>query len=63
MTTGLATNIALAGVVLVALLGLIAWSIATQHADAATRIVRSARRRRRTPARLQVVGRTVADRA
>ena len=63
MTTALTLNIVFAGLVLIAVLGMITWSIATQHVDAVTGLVRSARRRRRATARPQFVGRTVQNRA
>ena len=63
MTTALTINIVLAAVVLAAVVGAIAWSIATQNVDAPTRIVRGARQRRRTSAQARFVGRTVENRA
>lgn len=63
MTTALALNIVFAGFVLIAVIGLLAWSIATQNLDAVTGQVRSARRRRRAAARARIVGRTVGSRA
>jgi len=59
MTAALTLNIVLGAVVVTAIVGLLAWSIATQNADTATRIVRRARRRRPTPARARLVGRAV----
>ena len=63
MTTALTLNIVFAGFVLIAVIGLLAWSIATQNLDAVTGQVRSARRRRRAAARARIVGRTVDSRA
>jgi hypothetical protein len=63
MTTALALNIVFAGFVLFAVVGLLAWSIATQNLDAVTGQVRGARRRRRAAARARIVGRTVDSRA
>ncbi len=63
MTTALTLNIVFAGLVLIAVIGMIAWSIATQNVDAITGQARSARRRRRATARAQFVGRTVDSRA
>ena len=63
MTTALALNIVFAGFVLIAVIGLLAWSIATQNLDAVTGQVRSGRRRRRAAARSRIVGRTVDSRA
>ena len=63
MTTALPLNIVLAGLVLIAVIGMIAWSIATQNVDAITGQVHSARRRRRATARARIVGRTVDSRA
>ena len=58
MTAALTINIVLATLVLTAIVGMLVWSIATQNGDATTRIVRGARRRRRTPARARLLGRT-----
>ena len=63
MTTALTLNIVFAGFVLIAVIGLLAWSIANQNLDAVTVQVRSARRRRRAAARARIVGRTVDSRA
>jgi len=63
MTTALTINIVLAGAVLIAVVGMIAWGIATQNVDAITGVARSARRRRRATARAQFVGRTAGNRA
>ena len=63
MTAALTINIVLATVVLIAVVGMISWSIATQDADAVSRLARSARRRRRATARPQLVGRTAEYRA
>ena len=58
MTAVLTLNIVLGAVVLTAVIGMLAWSIATQDGDAATRLVRVARRRRRAPVRARLVRRT-----
>lgn len=63
MTTALTLNIFLAAVVITAVLGMIAWSIATHHRDAVTGLVRTARPRRRATARVRFIGRTVETRA
>ena len=63
MTTALTLNIVFSGFVLIAVIGLLAWSIANQNLDAVTVQVRSARRRRRAAARARIVGRTVDSRA
>jgi hypothetical protein len=63
MTTAVALNVGFTGFVLIAVIGLLAWSIATQNLDAVTGQVRSARRRRRAAARARIVGRTVDSRA
>jgi hypothetical protein len=63
MTTALTLNIVFAGLALIAVIGMIAWSIATQNLDSPTGLVRSARRRRRVAARARIVGRTVDSRA
>ncbi|HTR72871.1 MAG TPA: hypothetical protein VMG80_04680 [Solirubrobacteraceae bacterium] len=62
-TTALTLNIVFAGFVLIAVVGMLARSIATQNRDAVTGHVRSARRRRRAAARARIVGRTVDTRA
>ena len=58
MTAALTINIVLAALVLTAIVGMLVWSIASQNGDAATPIVRVARRRRSTPARARLLGRT-----
>ena len=63
MTIALVLNVVLATVVIVAIVGMLSWSIATQNLDAPAGLLRSARRRRRTTARVQLVGRTVEHRA
>jgi hypothetical protein len=63
MTTALTLNIVFAGLALIAVIGLIAWSIATQDVDAVAGHVLTARRRRRAGARARVVGRTIDSRA
>jgi hypothetical protein len=59
----IALNIVFAGLVLIAVIGLLGWSIATQNVDATTGHVRSARRRRRTTTRARLIGGTVNSRA
>ena len=64
MTTALVLNIVLAAVVVVTIVGMLAWSIATQDLDAGAGLVRSSRaRRRRATARRRAVGRRVDSRA
>jgi hypothetical protein len=63
MTTALTLNIVFAGLALIAVIGMIAWSIATQNVDAVAANVRTARRRRRAATRARVVGRTIDSRA
>ena len=58
MTAALTINIALGALVLSAVVGMLVWSIATQNADRAARIVRLTRRRRPAPARARPVRRT-----
>ncbi|MBV8945211.1 MAG: hypothetical protein JO286_22760 [Solirubrobacterales bacterium] len=60
MTAALTINIVLGALVLTAVIGMLVWSIATQNGDAATRIVRIARRRRPAPARARLIRRTGA---
>ena len=62
MTIALVLNIVLATVVVVGIVGMLAWSIATQDVDAPNGLVRNARRRRAS-ARSRFVGRTVENRA
>jgi hypothetical protein len=59
----IALNIVFAGLVLIAVIGLLSWSIATQNVDATTGHVRSARRRRRAATRARLIGGTVDSRA
>jgi hypothetical protein len=64
MTTALVLNIVLATVVVVGIVGMLAWSIAAQHLDAGAGLVRSSSaRRRRATARRRAVGRMVDSRA
>ena len=63
MSIVLALNIALAALVIVGIVGMLAWSIATQGLDAPTALARSARRRRRPSARMALTGRPVEHRA
>ena len=55
----IALNILFATIVIVGIVGMLAWSIVGQDRDAATGLLRSARRRRRTTARAQFIGRSV----
>jgi hypothetical protein len=61
----IALNIVLAAVVVIGIVGMLAFSIATQNGEPAGDVVRLAlrRRRRRAGARARVLGRTVAYRA
>jgi hypothetical protein len=54
----IALNILFATIVIVGIVGMLAWSIVGQDVDA-TGVLRSARRRRRTTARAQFIGRSV----
>jgi hypothetical protein len=63
MTIALILNIVLATAVIVAIVGGLAWSIATQNVDAVSGPMLSARRRRRTTARAKFIGRSVEHRA
>jgi hypothetical protein len=63
MSIVLVLNVALALLVIVGIVGMLAWSIATQGLDARPGLVRSARRQRRTRVRAQVLGRTLEHRA
>ena len=58
----IALNIMFAAIVIVGIVGMLAWSIAGQDVDA-TGLLRSVRRRRRTTARAQFIGRSVENRA
>lgn len=63
MSIVIALNIVLAALVIVGIVGMLAWSIATQGLDdAPAGVLRSARRRRRASART-LVGRPVERRA
>jgi hypothetical protein len=55
----IALNILFAAIVIVGIVGMLAWSIVGQDRDATTGLLRSARRRRRTTARAQFIGRSV----
>jgi hypothetical protein len=59
----IALNIVFAAFVLIAVIGMLGWSIATQNVDATTGHVRSARRRRRATTRARLVGHMVDGRA
>jgi hypothetical protein len=63
MSIVLVLNVVLALLVIVGIVGMLAWSIATQGLDAPAGVVRSARRQRRTTARARVLGRTLEHRA
>jgi hypothetical protein len=63
MSIVLALNVVLALLVIVGIVGMLAWSIATQGLDAPDGRVRSARRQRRTTSRAQLLGRTLGHRA
>ena len=61
----IALNILFATIVIVGIVGMLAWSIIGQDVQPATGLLRSAsaRRRRRTTARAQFLGRSVENRA
>ena len=61
MTIALVLNVVLATVVIVGIVGMLAWSIASQNLDASGGLLRSARRRK--TARVQFIGRTLDHRA
>jgi hypothetical protein len=63
MTIALVFNIVLATLVVIGIVGMLAWSIASQSVDAPTGLVPIARRRRRTTARAQFLGRMAGNRA
>lgn len=63
MSIVLVLNIALALLVIVGIVGMLAWSIATQGLDAPAARVRSSRSRRRAATRPQLLGRTLGHRA
>ena len=63
MTTALILNIVLAAFVVIGIVGMLAWSIATQDRETVTGQVRTARRRRQATARARVIGRTIENRA
>jgi len=58
-----ALNVVLAVLVIVGIVGMLARSIAAQDLDARTRPLRSARRARRTSARMRLTGQPVEHRA
>jgi hypothetical protein len=58
----IALNIMFATIVIVGIVGMLAWSI-DKNTDAPAAAVRSARRRRRSTARRQYIGQTVEHRA
>jgi hypothetical protein len=63
----IALNIMFATIVIVAIVGMLAWSVARDardnNLDAPAGILRSARRRQRTTARAHIIGRSVENRA
>jgi hypothetical protein len=63
MSTVLVLNIVLATLVIVGIVGMLAWSIATQGSDAQAGLVPGPRRRRRTTARAQCLGQALDQRA
>lgn len=63
MSIVLVLNVVLALLVIVGIVGMLAWSIATQGLDAPAGRVPSARRRRRATTRAQLLGRTLEHRA
>jgi hypothetical protein len=63
MSIVLALNLIFALLVIAAIVGGLAWSIASQNLDASAGLVRTARRRRRTTARAQFIGQPVDHRA
>jgi hypothetical protein len=58
MSIALVLNVVLALLVIVGIVGMLAWSIATQGLAAPAARVPSSRRRRRTTTRAHVLGRT-----
>ena len=63
MSIVIVLNIVLAALVIVGIVGGLALSIATQGVDAPTGLARSARRRRRTSARMALTGQPAEHRA
>lgn len=65
MSIALILNIALATLVIVGIVGMLAWSIVSQNVDAAAAAVPSRRRRRASarPGGTSVLARTVGNRA
>jgi len=63
MSIVLALNLILALLVIAAIVGGLAWSITSQNLDAPAGLVRTARRRQRTTARAQFLGRPADHRA
>jgi hypothetical protein len=63
MSIVLVLNVVLALLVIVGIVGMLAWSIVTQGLDAPAGLARSAQRQRRTTARAQLLGRTLEHRA
>lgn len=58
MSIVIVLNVALALLVVVGIVGMLAWSIVTQGLDAPAGRLRSARRQRRSTTRAHVLGRT-----
>ena len=63
MSIVLVLNVVLALLVIVGIVGMLAWSIATQGLDVPAGRVRSSRRRQRTTPRAQLLGRMLEHRA
>lgn len=63
MSIVLILNIVLATLVIVAVVGMLAWSIATQGSDAPAGLVHGPRRPRRTTARARRLGQALGQRA
>ena len=63
MSIVLVLNVVLAVLVIAGIVGMLAWSIATQGLDAPAGLARSPRRRRRTTTSAQLLGRTLEHRA
>ena len=66
MTIALILNLVFAAFVVIGIVGVLAWSIASQDREALTGVpakVRPARRRRQAPARARILGRTAGSQA
>jgi hypothetical protein len=59
----IALNIVLAAIVIIGIVGMLAWSIATQDGQSTAEILRPARRRRRATTRARFIGRAIDNRA